>query len=129
MTPKAPKPPGGLGDAGRVLWRDVCARYELDPAELLTLRELCRTADELDRLAAMMADHDPVVKGSRGQPVASPLMGEIRRHRVTFERLARALALPVAGEEVGSVRSPGRAYAARTRWRKQGIRAVRDGSA
>ena len=58
------QPPAGL-KAARVdeVWRGITATYELEPGETAVLVWLCRTADELDRLTAAMADKSPVVEG------------------------------------------------------------------
>jgi len=119
------KPPSGLGAAGARLWREVVAGYELDPAERELLGAAARTADELVLLEAALRDSPPVVSGSAGQPVASPVLGQLRSHRRTLESLLRSLALPQAGEQVGRVRSPQAAGAAQARWRQERARTLR----
>lgn len=86
--------PDGLADRGAAFWRDVTADYDLTDAELHLLHEACRTLDDLDRLAAMVAEHGVTVKGSAGQPVANPAMTEARGQRLALHRLVAALALP-----------------------------------
>jgi P27 family predicted phage terminase small subunit len=88
------RPPKGMGARGRALWRDVTARYELTPSDVQVLRELCCATDELSKLTAAMAHEPMMVKGSRGQPVAHPLLAEVRAHRENMARLAKLLALP-----------------------------------
>ncbi len=121
----APKPPAGLGAAGRKLWRDVAGSYVLDAGEVVLLTAAANTLDELSRVEAELADAPVVVEGSRGQPTANRLLGEARAHRRTLERLVLALAMPARGEEAGRVRSPRVVASARTRWRAEGLRSAR----
>jgi len=121
----AARPPAGLGPAGRKLWRDVTASYQLDPGELVLLRAAAHTADELVRVEAELAAAPVVVEGSRGQPVANRMLAEVRQHRRALERLVLALALPARGEQVGRQRSAQAVAAARTRWRAEGLRSAR----
>jgi hypothetical protein len=110
--------PSDLKTRGKALWRGVIGTYVLDLAETALLHELCRTADELDALAAAMVDQSPVVAGSQGQPRANPLLAEIRQHRRVAETLVVGLALPVDGETIGRRRSVNAKAAAHARWRQ-----------
>jgi len=58
------------------------------------LLELCCCIDELDRLEREMAEQPATVRGSRGQPVAHPLLAEIRAHRLVATKIQRPLDLP-----------------------------------
>lgn len=75
MAERAPK---GLQAAGRRLWRDVTARFELDAPELAVLTAACRTADLLDVLAVDL-DANAV---------------EHRQQAITLSRLVASLRLP-----------------------------------
>jgi hypothetical protein len=91
---RSERAPTALGAPGRRLWQRVTERYELTPAEMLILEESARTADEVARLERLLRSADLVVRGSRGQPVAHPLLDEIRRHRGLLKSLTAALKLP-----------------------------------
>ena len=52
-----------------------------------------------------MADSDPVVLGSQRQPVAHPLLGEIRMHHQLIAQLLARLDL-TTDEEDGAARIP-----------------------
>jgi hypothetical protein len=89
------RPPKGLLRAGRALWRDVQSKYVLDPAELAVLLQMCRLGDQLERLQDEFSGQNAAtVKGSRGQPVLNPLLGEIRLTSLALAKLAAALDLP-----------------------------------
>lgn len=126
---RKPRAPVDLGAAGRRLWRDVTAEFELGPGEIATLKEACRVADELDDLRAGLMGQPLTVPGSAGQMVAHPLLAEVRRHRDILARLVDSLSLPAGDEDAGSTPAQKRAArAASQRWRdRQGIRAIRGG--
>ena len=42
--------PSGLGAGGRALWREIDQDHELDAAQKVTLLEVCRAKDRLDKL-------------------------------------------------------------------------------
>lgn len=102
MPVKPAKPPAGLGITGAALWRDL-ARFwsdddlEPDPRELRLLADACREADMLaaleECLAADLAVGGVKTKGSMGQDVANPLIGECRRSRAQVAALLKQLDL------------------------------------
>ncbi|QKZ22072.1 hypothetical protein [Streptomyces chartreusis] len=94
-----PPAPDGLGERGLRLWTDTLADLEMDPDELLLLEEACRLADELDEMGVLLANSAMLSKGSRGQPVANPLIREIRGHRLALSRVLRQLGATRPGEE------------------------------
>jgi hypothetical protein len=88
-------PPPGLQSRGKTLWRNTFELYELNPAESAVLAEICHITDEIDMLETALASaRSLTTKGSRGQPVPHPLLGELRMHRETMRRLVRQLDLP-----------------------------------
>lgn len=128
MSTKPPQPPSDLAAAGRRLWREIVAEYELSPAEMAILREACRTADECERIRIALAAAEPTTLGSTGQERGNPLLGEARRHREQLSRLISALALPKDSEQVGLTPASRRAqHAAQTRWAAAAARKAQRG--
>lgn len=114
----------GLRAAGRRLWRDVTEAYDLRPDELAVLREMARQVDELDRLAAALADIEPVTVGSKGQPVAHPLLAEARGARLVLARLTSTLSLPDEGTPGMTAKQRHAQRAADARWRAEHVAEV-----
>lgn len=116
--PKIPSAPPGLGDRGRRFWRSTLADFELSDAEREILAEACRTLDDLDRLADVVAEHGTMVTGSQGQPVLNPALTEARGQRLALHRLVAALQLPDADDAPipTAVQMRGK-RAAQSRWR------------
>ena len=94
--------PVGLASAGSALWLSVASRYALRADELATLEDACRITDMIVSLEAAWAeDGRPMTtKGSMGQQVIHPLIGEIRTQRMARNALWRQLKLP--DDEVGA---------------------------
>jgi len=46
--------PVGLGPSGDALWCDITEAHELDATQLVTLTEVCRAKDRLDRLDELL---------------------------------------------------------------------------
>lgn len=91
------RPPAGLADAGRRLWRSVVSDYELEEHERRLLTEACRTVDVLDDLEAKVRADGPLVDSPQGMK-AHPAAVEARQQRIALARLIAALRLP-AGDE------------------------------
>jgi hypothetical protein len=107
--------PKGLGESGRKLWSDITGTYQLRPDELRNLEDACREADWVDRLEVDLEGADLTVRGSQGQPVANPLLQEVRQHRQLLRGHLASLKLP-DGESAGG-ENAGRALA-NARWRR-----------
>jgi hypothetical protein len=90
-----PRPPVGLKTAGRKLWAEVQGAYELEQHETALLTEMCRTADRLEALAAIVRA-EGVLEPGTGR--AHPAAVEARQLGIAFARLSAALRLP-AGED------------------------------
>lgn len=90
------KPPKSLRDAGQALWVSIASRYVLRADEQTRLEQACKTADVLSMLEAAWAESGfPMVsKGSMGQEVIHPLIGEIRTQRGALDRALIGLKLP-----------------------------------
>lgn len=115
--------PANLGAKARKIWRGITEVYDLRPDELRILEEACREVDLIDMMEKALSDAlkagEFTVRGSMGQPVANPLMAEIRQHRGTLQRLLGALKLPDdAAEAAEGSRSTAARTAAAARWKR-----------
>lgn len=91
------KPPTGLSEPGRKLWRTVVKDYELEEHELRLLHEAARTVDLLNDLDAAVRTDGVMVDSPQGVK-AHPAAVEARQQRIALARLLAALRLP-AGDE------------------------------
>lgn len=115
--PAKPKQPPRLGKNAKALWAEVTSLFELRADELRILEDACREVDLVDRLEAELAGADLVVQGSQGQPVANPLVQEVRQHRAVLMRLLQGLKLPEDDEaEQAAARSATMRSVANARW-------------
>lgn len=106
----APRTPAGLGPRGRRLWRSLVDDFDLAEHERGLLLEACRTSDDLDRLAAVVATEGVVVDGK-----PHPALVEARQLRIVLSRLVASLRVPEDPEE--SAGRPQRRGAARGTYR------------
>ena len=92
----AQKPPAGLHDAGSALWQSIAGKYELRPDEMHRLERICKTADMLAMLEAAWIEHGcpTETKGSMGQAVIHPLIGEMRAQSAAIDAALVRLKLP-----------------------------------
>jgi hypothetical protein len=118
MPDESPKPPDGLGTAGRQLWDSVTATFVLNAGEVEILRQAASTTDEIALLEAELRASSLMVAGYSGQPRPNPLLKIIQDHRLLLRRLVDSLALPDEDQESGM--RPGQRHArvaANARWR------------
>lgn len=116
----APQPPKKLGARALELWTGITGKYSLRVDELFVLESACREIDLIDRMEAEQKDSKLIGTGSMGQPVAAPLIAELRQHRTTFASFMKQLHLPdTDGRAAKSVSDQAR-KAANTRWGNAG---------
>lgn len=114
--------PDHLAESGRKIWAAVTERYDLRADELRILEDACSEADVIDLLRGELATSGLTARGSMGQPVANPLLSEIRQHRTVLGSLMRQLKLPEDGDEGRDAgeRSSKAREAAQARWSRRG---------
>lgn len=110
------EPPEGLGDKALVVWSEIAGNYELRIDELRVLEDACREIDLIERLEAELVHAELMVTGSMGQPVASPLVQELRQHRGVLARLLGWLKLPDEEAPAKGNTSASARQAAMARW-------------
>jgi hypothetical protein len=115
--PRIPPPPAGAKAAGRRLWRSILRDYELEEHEAALLRELVRTVDQLDDLAAIVEREGLVVDGPGLTKRVHPAAVEARQLRIALARLAAALRLPAGADTLPTA-------GARRPQRRVGVRGV-----
>lgn len=117
------KAPPGLSSGGGELWRTVAAIGPLRADQVRILEDACRTADLIDLMVADLKDAPRTVLGSYKQPVAHPLIGEVRQNRALLRQLLSALDLPVEDRDSSAEALTAREAAtalSRVRWSKAG---------
>lgn len=94
MIEEIPHAPAGLSTRGRRFWHRVVADVELGADEELILTSICRELDLLQRLEDEMDGAPLIVHGVAGQPVAHPMLQELRAHRALLAAHLKQLGLP-----------------------------------
>lgn len=111
--------PTGLRAAGKKLWKSLAdGTYEFRPDELRILTDACRTADAIAVMEKELDAGELTVKGSQGQPVANPMLAEIRQYRALLVRQLKELHLPDEDGRAAASRSESARSAANARWRR-----------
>ena len=120
------RPPGGLGNSGRALWRSIVKGlpdgWELDEREQAILKLAARQVDAVAQLEGVVAKQGAMVRGSTGQPVVHPAVVEARQGRVVVSRLLGQLALPNAEQEPQAASGRRAQHAAVSRWQEEPLR-------
>jgi hypothetical protein len=122
---RKPKPPSELRAEGRRVWREIVADtagqgLELDARELTWLRHAAKLADRVAALEDAMTDQPLVVPGHASQPVAHPLLGEIRQTQALLAQTLGRLRVDVSESTGGIVNAGGNRFraAANARWNR-----------
>ena len=103
MRYEPPPAPDDLGDSGRALWQHVASRYVIDAEQdRQQLTQVCRTADLLDRLQAVVDSEGVTAESSQGIRT-HPAVAELRHQRIVFARLLAALGMPSEAEAARGV--------------------------
>jgi hypothetical protein len=111
------RPPTGLSTRARKLWADTCEVYDLDEHEFPILEAACRELDLIARLEKELKGAPLMVRGSQGQDVANPLLGEVRMHRKAYIDFIGKLELPESdGVAAHDPRRAAAQKAANARW-------------
>jgi hypothetical protein len=121
------KPPRELGFSGRRLWRQVVREAAvdglvLDAREQIWLEIACKSADTIALMEAELTKSPTtVVKGVAGQPVAHPLLAEIRQHHLLIAQTLNRLKVEAPASGWIAVPGANKARGAATaRWRPGG---------
>jgi hypothetical protein len=121
------KPPAGLGNAGRQLWREVARAAAQDDLELTVqerrwLLSACRLTDRLVEIEAAMDSEPAITVGYNKQPVANPLLTEIRQFHALISLTLGRIKIDVddAGVLPATVRANPHRAGAHKRWRGVG---------
>lgn len=99
-----PSAPRGLRAPGKKLWTWYNTQFLLTEGEYALLREVCRTADAIDQLQAVL-DADGVLSESSQGVRVHPALAELRQQRITFARLLAVLRLNEPDDGVGDLPS------------------------
>lgn len=110
--------PKSLEAAGEELWLRITGKYDLRVDELAVLEAACKTTDMISTLdKEWTALGKPfMTRGSMGQDVIHPLIGERRTQQAALARLLGQLKLPDDPSANGAGQSNQQRSAAQSRW-------------
>jgi len=91
--PVLPAKPRGIGTRGRKEWQKIweAGHWLHDDQDYAWVEQIVRAYDDIDTFRAVVAEDGLVVKGSLGQPVAHPLVAEIRKCEMTIRQCLSVL--------------------------------------
>ena len=92
MTTNQP-PQSITTDAGKALWRDVLAAYELESHHLRLLEQACLQLDRAEGFRTEVVAHGVCVKDRFDQLKTNPAVDGERQAHLALARLLRELAL------------------------------------
>jgi hypothetical protein len=108
------RPPAGLREDGRRLWRSVLRDFELAEHERSLLEQAYRVADVCVQLQAAVSADGPLAVSRLGEQKAHPALVELRTQQILLARLIVALRVPLGDQEGRSqYRGPRGVYAIR----------------
>jgi P27 family predicted phage terminase small subunit len=81
------RPPTTLGLVGRRYWDQLVEAPWINAADRSALERLCLIYEELEAFGAIVERDGPIATGSKGQPVAHPLLAIIDRSRASADGL------------------------------------------
>lgn len=102
------------------MWKGITDKYSLRVDELYVLESACREIDLIDEMVERQKREDLIGVGSMGQPVAAPLIAELRQHRTTFANFMKQLKLPDEDGRAAEQVSEMARKAANARWGRSG---------
>ena len=117
---KRPRPPAGLGSAGRGLWHRMHAaladhmRFSVHEVELLG--RACRITDREAKLRELLERDGLLSEGSKGQPVLHPALQELRAMEAQVLSLLGRVSVEDTGGSTIKPTARRAAVAARARW-------------
>jgi hypothetical protein len=122
MTQSEQPRPDDLGERAGRLWDEITNHddFTLRVDEYYVLESACREMDIIDRMEAHQRHDDLIGVGSQGQPVAAPLLAELRQHRALFNACMKQLALPNADGRHAARNSATQRANAQARWKRSG---------
>lgn len=97
-------PPAHLKAGGKTLWKDVAAKYELEPHHLRLLESACGCWDRIVEARTALRKDGALVPDRFGQIKEHPAAKAERDNKGLFMRLVRELGLDLTTDEAPRAR-------------------------